>query len=81
MQAGKIWEVSRSVFHALSFSKVLDFRVPPDKVLQLIHATGPERRKEWYQLIYDQMQRGLQSGEAASIHGSLLVLGELLHHI
>ena len=37
-------------------------------------------RVQWYCKIYGQVQKGFESREVDSIHGSLLVTGELLQH-
>lgn len=37
-------------------------------------------RVQWYCKIYSQVQRGFDSREVDSIHGSLLITGELLQH-
>lgn len=50
-------------------------------VLQLVsERTGSYVRVEWYHSILDEAMKGLRSRNIESIHGSILVIGELLRN-
>jgi serine/threonine-protein kinase mTOR len=48
--------------------------------LQILAQRNTVAHVNWYCKIYEQVQEGLSKGQAASIHGSLLIVGEMLSH-
>ncbi|KAI9091315.1 armadillo-type protein [Phlyctochytrium arcticum] len=46
--------------------------------LSLVQVRDSRQRKQWYQKILEETQRGFKAGTADAIHGSLLILKELI---
>ena len=72
-----------SIWVAIKDIKV-EIRISATEALQavliLIVTRQARHRVQWYCIIYEQVQKGFSANQVESIHGSLMVIGELLQH-
>ncbi|KAI9303923.1 armadillo-type protein [Cunninghamella echinulata] len=48
--------------------------------LEIVQQRETKQRDQWYDRIWEEVNRGLRNGSAETVHGSLLVMRELLLH-
>ncbi|CAO3650716.1 unnamed protein product [Cunninghamella blakesleeana] len=48
--------------------------------LEIVQQRETKQRDQWYERIWEEVNRGLRNGSAETVHGSLLVMQELLLH-